>query len=240
MSSVADEKRKLVVAKAAELFDRSGYHKVNMTEIARSAGLEKPTLYHYFKSKDEILFWIHETFINLLLERISLRTKPHSAHDELVEIMCDVLELMHTHRGHVRTFFEHHRELSPEAKDSVRRKRSRYQAHVESTIAEGIQSGEFRDVDPHYTTLALFGMCNWAYNWYKPGDTFSSREVGELLADLFTNGVAIGKPIDAAEKPMNALNKPLDGASKQLNAEPLNIADAAGAERPDSPQPSAA
>ncbi|HEY1687623.1 MAG TPA: TetR/AcrR family transcriptional regulator [Solirubrobacteraceae bacterium] len=200
MSSVADEKRRLVVARAAELFDRSGYHRVNMTEIARSAGLEKPTLYHYFKSKDEILFWIHETFINLLLERISLRTEPLSAHDELVEIMCDVLELMQTHRGHVRTFFEHHRELAQPARESVRRKRNRYQAHVESTIALGIENGEFRDVDPHYTTLALFGMCNWAYNWYKPSDKLSSREVGELLADLFTNGVAAKSPAKTVKR----------------------------------------
>ena len=73
------------------------------------------------------------------------------------------MELMETHRGHVRVFFEHHRELPAEARGPIRLKRGRYEKIVEGLIGEGIELGVFRDTDPHMAALATFGMCNWAY-----------------------------------------------------------------------------
>lgn len=108
----AERRRREVVAQAAELFDRAGYHTTNVAALAEAAGLRKATLYHYFAGKDEILFLIHEEFIDLLLAK-ELRRRSLPPADALLEVMVDVLELMRTHRGHVRVFFEHHRELSP-------------------------------------------------------------------------------------------------------------------------------
>src|ERR1700750_2776847 len=98
-----DNRRRQGVARAAELFDQTGYHTTNMAELARAVGLEKPTLYHYFSGKDEILSWIHEEFIDLLIAKADERAKLKlSPGEELQGIMRDVLELMETHRGHVR------------------------------------------------------------------------------------------------------------------------------------------
>ena len=36
-------------------------------------------------------------------------------------------------------------------------------------MTEGIRTGVFRDVDPDAATLAVFGICNWAYQWWRPG-----------------------------------------------------------------------
>lgn len=163
----AERRRREVATQAAELFDRTGYHTTNVAALAEAAGLRKATLYHYFAGKDEILFWIHEEFIDLLIAKEAGRGSLAAA-DALREIMVDVLELMRTHRGHVRVFFEHHRELSPERRETIRRKRDAYQAAVESIVRRGIGDGSFRDVDPRLTTLAVFGMCNWAYQWYRP------------------------------------------------------------------------
>ena len=67
--SAATVKRNQVVDKAAELFDAAGYHNTGVADIAAAAGISKPTLYHYFAGKDEILFWIHEDFMEKLIER---------------------------------------------------------------------------------------------------------------------------------------------------------------------------
>jgi len=40
---------------------------------------------------------------------------------------------------------------------------------VEDIVCRGTRDGSFRDVDPRLTTLALFGMCNWSYQWYRQG-----------------------------------------------------------------------
>ena len=66
-ASAADARRAAVVALAADLFDRGGYASISMEQIAAAAGIAKPTLYHYFRSKDEILRGVHESFITTLL-----------------------------------------------------------------------------------------------------------------------------------------------------------------------------
>lgn len=188
-SGQGDTRRRQLIERAAELFDEVGYHNTSVGDLAEACGIRKPTLYHYFKSKDEILFWIHEEFIDLLLERQRARENTGlSPGEALLEVMCDVLHLMDTHRAYVRVFFEHHRELSPERKAEIRKKRDIYQASIEQHVADGIVSGEFRGVDPRLATLVLAGMCNWAYHWYQPGGALSSRQVAEGFWEILIQG----------------------------------------------------
>ena len=63
------ERRQQIISLAAGLFDQSGYSSTTMDDIAREVGVAKPTLYHYFPSKDDILHAIHEEFIDLLMSR---------------------------------------------------------------------------------------------------------------------------------------------------------------------------
>jgi TetR/AcrR family transcriptional regulator, cholesterol catabolism regulator len=172
------ERRQQIVTLAAGLFDESGYSSTTMDDIAHKVGVAKPTLYHYFPSKDDILHAIHEEFIDLLISRHQSRTGAGLRPEQLLlEVMADILELMETHRGHVRVFFEHHRELPAEARGPIRVKRGQYEKIVEDLIDEGIAIGVFRETDRHLATLATFGMCNWAYQWYRPGGELRSREV---------------------------------------------------------------
>ena len=108
---------------------------------------------------------------------------------EVLEAMADILELMETHRGHVRVFFEHHRELPPEARGPVRVKRDHYEQIVEGLIGEGMELGVFRRTDPHLATLATFGMCNWAYQWYRPGGSMRSREIAYQFWNYLVYGL---------------------------------------------------
>jgi AcrR family transcriptional regulator len=186
----ADTRRKQVVASAADLFDRAGYHTTSMAALARAVGLEKPTLYHYFSGKEEILFWIHDEFIDLLIAKADARSSDGlSASDELRGMMRDVLELMETHRGHVRVFFEHQRELAVERQESIRVKRDTYENKVRKVVERGIAAGEFRDIDHRLVTLAVFGTCNWAYQWYRSGGTYSTNELADFFHDLLLNGI---------------------------------------------------
>lgn len=188
--SAADEKRSELVREAAALFDREGYHRTSVSDIAAAAGIRKPTLYHYFTGKDEILFWIHEEFIDLLIARHEARQDvPMPAPQALLEVMGDMLDVISTQRGHVRVFFEHFRELPPEQQALVHEKRARYQRYVEDVIRRGVEAGELRPVDVRFATLGLFGMCNWAYQWYRPEGRLRGREVAYLFWDILMRGL---------------------------------------------------
>ena len=186
----ADGRRHQVVAQAAELFDRSGYHAINVESLAAAVGLSKATLYHYFSGKDEILFWIHEEFIDVLLEKIERIPADAPPEIRIERVMGDILDLMRTHRGHVRVFFEHHRELSDKSRAVILEKRDRYQTAVEAIIREGIEAGHLRDVDSRLTALAIFGMCNWAYQWFRVDGPLAPREIAEFFASILIKGLA--------------------------------------------------
>ena len=194
--SAPGQRRREVVAGAAALFDNAGYHSTTVEDIANAVGLAKPTLYHYFKSKDEILFWIHEEFIDLLIARQEARLATEMpARQRLLEIMADMLDVIETHRGHVRVFFEHLRELPVEQQETISRKRDIYEGYVEAEIQRGIDVGEIRAIDVRMATLALFGICNWAYQWYRPDGRLRTRELAYAFWDMLMNGIA--------EKPAN-------------------------------------
>jgi AcrR family transcriptional regulator len=188
--TAADARRAEVVTLAAGLFDRNGYASVSMEQIAAAAGMAKPTLYHYFRAKDEILRGIHETFIDILLERQDERARLGLAPaDLLLGAMTDIFGLMETHRGHVRAFFEHHRELPDAARTQIRVKRDRYEQLIRGAVTEGIRTGTFRDVDPDTATLAIFGACNWAYQWWRPGGRADPAHTAQKMWDLLIRGL---------------------------------------------------
>lgn len=183
-------RRDEIVRQAAALFDRIGYHNATMDLIAQAVGVRKPTLYHYFQAKSTILLSIHEEFIDLLLDKHRARAvEALPPGDALLAVMEDILELMHTHRGHVRVFFEHHRELEPREQVELRRKRDEYAAAVEEIIAEGVRRGEFITDNPRLTSLGVFGMCNWAYQWYQASGPLPSEDIARHFWGLLVNGL---------------------------------------------------
>lgn len=191
-TTAADRRRAAIIALAAKLFDEHGYANVSMEQIALAAGLAKPSLYHYFRGKDEILRGIHETFIDILLERHEQRKQLGLSPALLVlGAMTDIYGLMETHRGHVRVFFEHHRELPDRVREEIRVKRDRYQQQIRESIERGIEDGQFRDVDPEAATLAVFGICNWAYQWWRPGSGADPALTAQKMWDLVMRGLGV-------------------------------------------------
>lgn len=187
----SDQRHHEIVTVAAQLFDESTFANTTMGDIARHIGVAKPTLYHYFSSKDEILNAIHEEFIDVLIGHHAERDNAGLRPEQLVlEAMADILELMQTHRGHVRVFFEHHRELTPDARSAMRSKRDDYERVVENLIEECIARGTFRPVDPRLASLALFGMCNWAYQWYRSTGTIRPRDIAYQFWNFLVFGLA--------------------------------------------------
>jgi AcrR family transcriptional regulator len=186
----SDVRRRELANEAAAVFDRDGFHNTSVEDIAAAVGLGKATLYHYFTSKHEILFWIHEDFIERMIGRQEARLEsPMPAKQMLLAIMEDLLEPAEDRRGQGRVFFEHYAELPDEFAVPIAKKRDRYSGMVEDVIKRGIADGSFRDRDPRLVTLAIFGMCNWTYRWYRAGGPLLPRDVAYSFWELVTSGL---------------------------------------------------
>ncbi|RKS76637.1 TetR family transcriptional regulator [Actinomadura pelletieri DSM 43383] len=185
-----DERRAEIIRVAADLFEKLGYARASMDDIATAVGIGKPTLYHYFRSKSELLWYMHEELIDGLIESHLARVERGVGPAELLRgVIGDFLRNIVTRRGQCRVFFENHREL-PDADLAVAtEKRARYEAMVEDVIRDGIAAGTFREVDTKLFCLAIFGMSNWAYQWYHPDGKLTYDEIADAFWDYAYRGL---------------------------------------------------
>ncbi|KAA8877307.1 TetR/AcrR family transcriptional regulator [Nocardia colli] len=183
-------RRAEIARRAAELFNDEGYHEASMGRLATRSGLAKPSLYHYFSSKEEILYEIHRQLNVFLVENYEKRLAAGtSAPQLLLGTMTDVMELMRSHRGHMGVFFQFHRELKGDRRDQIEAQRAKYQSLVEASIEACIESGDLEPTNTRLASFALFGMNSWAYQWYDPEGELTPREIAEYLWSIFIRGL---------------------------------------------------
>lgn len=179
-----------IVDCAARLFDRRGYDRVPVEDIAKAAGIGKATIYHYVKSKDDILVLIHREFMDMSLAKLEDPNRQTLRPiDQLARAMEDMFLLQKTHRHHTRVFFHHHGELPPAARKQIMAQRDRYTSIIDDIIRRGIAADDLRDVNPKLAALAVFGMVNWAYQWYNPRGPLTPEEIAREFADLILRGM---------------------------------------------------
>jgi AcrR family transcriptional regulator len=191
-----DDKRLEIIERCAQLFDAGGYHRATMQLLADEVGLGKPTLYHYFASKTDILFAIHQMQIAALIDGIdSVRRRGLGPEQQLYHAARDILEQIAQHPGYVRAFFEHYGELEGAKRSEIRARRIEYFQRVCDIIRSGIASGAFRKVDVETAAYGFLGTCSWAYQWYRAvADKQKPVVVADALCANFLQGLS--KPRD--------------------------------------------
>jgi AcrR family transcriptional regulator len=189
-SRAHEDRRADIIRESAVLFSRIGYHGASMQMVADAVELGKPTLYHYFRKKSDILYAIHEEFIRDLRTCHAERLAQHASIDEqLLGIHSDILRQIAEHPGYVRAFFEHHGELDSDQKRQMRRQRREYLQMVCDVIATGIERGLFVSCEPRLIALGFLGMCNWAYKWYPQERSCSIEQTSRALCQVFLDGL---------------------------------------------------
>lgn len=188
------QRRAAIINAAAQLFNEHGYHNTSTALIAERVGCAKATVYHYFRKKPEILFEIHDQWIEELLDRVSATPPQADLAEFLHQVFRDILHLMETKSDHVRVFFEYYHELPDELRSVATSKRDTYEQLIETRIRSGIDAGVLRPQHPRIAAFALFGMCNWSYQWYRPGHELSDQEVADELFEIYYAGVRAGAP----------------------------------------------
>lgn len=185
------EKRRAAIANAAAtLFVSEGVGYVSMDDIASAVGLAKPSLYHYFRTKDDILFAIHEQTIGFLASHFEKRKATGASPTERLHgIFIDTFALVDQLPGYSRVVMEELRHLEPELRTVVIENQERYSREVRELFEAGIRSGEFREADSHVLTLALFGMVNWSHQWYSPGGRRRPKQLADEFFEIFVRGV---------------------------------------------------
>ncbi|KHF38379.1 TetR/AcrR family transcriptional regulator [Halalkalibacter okhensis] len=180
-----------IIETALLLFEENGYHAVTVDRIVKESGSSKGGFYHNFKSKDELLYTVHDSFITYILDKAEDAYNRYSTPAErLYETIRSFVMMFELYRPHVTVFYQESLYLNKEYFDTIKLKRRRYKNMMFRLVEEGIACGEFRkEIPVPITSMAIFGMTNWTYKWYKETGQYSIQEIANIYADLVMNAV---------------------------------------------------
>ena len=152
-----EDKRRQLLDAAVRVFARKGFHASRVGDIAEEAGVAHGLLYHYFKSKDQVLEAVfHENWSVLLARIASVEETDEPAADQLRHIAAIVLRTW-LHLPDVVRVVVQEFGRSPELAERLAELTQPIDA-IQRVIARGIERGEFRqDVDPRFAAAVVYG-----------------------------------------------------------------------------------
>jgi AcrR family transcriptional regulator len=184
-----DERLDYLLSEAAKIFADKGFHSTSMRDLSRAAELSLAGIYHYVKSKDELLFHIQRRCFTEVLEGARAAVRAVADPEQRLQVFI----------GHHVTFFAAHmaemKVLSHEADSlsgdhlAVVNDLKRQYGELLLEQLQGVAVGDVGSVDPRVATYALFGMLNWIYTWYDPTGPVSPDRLADQFATIYLNGV---------------------------------------------------
>ena len=184
--------RKLeLIEGAAEVFARAGYHGCSMRDVAERIGIRQSSIYHHFRSKDEILAAIctygGESFLRniraigggpgTVLEKIGAVVRAHVTP-----------YVLRRHYAYSFVFMRQH--LTGNAKAVVSRLARAYEHELEELLRAGVCAGDLDPaIDVRMTSLALLGMCNSVSFWAGRESDVSIDRVARGFTRTLIDGV---------------------------------------------------
>ena len=177
-AAAAAERRRQILDAAVRVFARQGFHTCRVSDIADEAGVAYGLVYHYFRSKDEVLDTLFLERWNVMLDAIrEVDARPIPAREKLHEVASFIVES-----------YRHDPELMKVIIVEVTRAANSFgQTHLDkireaySLIAEIVRkaqvAGEFRDdVTPEFAAMAFYGaieqvLTGWIFDALPQGET---------------------------------------------------------------------
>jgi AcrR family transcriptional regulator len=199
-----DQKLELILRSSARIFAEKSYHSTSMRDIARTTGVSLAGLYHYCKSKEELLFLIQDHCFGRVLQRLEERLQGES--DSIVKLRIFIdnhLSFFAANMAEMKVLSHEAESLGGDLHEHVSTRKRQYTRTARKILSEVQQAAasperaprrngrlkkNAKPVDTTVATYALFGMMNWIYNWYDPRGKLSVSQLVDNITRLFLSG----------------------------------------------------
>jgi AcrR family transcriptional regulator len=195
-----DEKRLSLLRQAAAVFARDGYDRASMAGLASECGVSKALFYHYYASKEALLFDIISTHLEELVEAVEAADDagldPEQRLERLVGALLEAYrDADAEHKLQIGTM-----QILPEAEQAQlkaleRQLVTRFAEAIRAVAPEAFEGTPL--LKP--VTMSLFGMLNWFYMWFREGGPVSRADYARMATRLLVGGVrhlgSGGKPL---------------------------------------------
>lgn len=183
--------REELLTKAAEVFEKQGFAQTRIEDIASALDLKRSALYYYFKTKNDVLKALVEDFCEVKAQEheASIRGDTRKASEKLRTLLSISIRTRTEGGSRVRALDSVWTEMPEDIRELFDGARRRILTIHIDVISEGIESGEFRDIDPRLAALSVLGIVNWISWWYTPNGRDSFEVLQDQLVTIAINGL---------------------------------------------------
>lgn len=185
-----DQKLEFILRTAARIFAEKNYHSTTMRDISRATNVSLAGLYHYCKSKEELLFLIQDNCFGRVLERLEQRLD--GVEDPITKLGIFIenhLSFFAANMAEMKVLSHEAESLGGDLYTHVSTRKDKYTKLARQILREVQDTQESKErIDLTVATYALFGMMNWIYNWYDPQGKLKVSELAGNVMKLFLNG----------------------------------------------------
>lgn len=186
-----DEKRGQILAAAAKVFAEQGFDRASMSQLAAACGISKANIYHYYDSKDALLFDILDSHLSALRDEIAAIDGQGLAPE--AHLHAVVLAILMSYRG----ADEKHRiqdtalAALPEEQQRILRDYQREMVAQLAAIVHRLAPRVFGDDRRKLraATMSVFGMLNWFYKWNHDESEDARAAYADMVTALVVRGV---------------------------------------------------
>ncbi|HEX4195868.1 MAG TPA: TetR/AcrR family transcriptional regulator [Caulobacteraceae bacterium] len=182
-------KRQVVLRTAARIFSRRGFHQTALSDIAEELHIAKPTLYHYFRSKDEILLLVQQLAIAQITD-VAIDAHPAAATgmEQLRAFVRRYIEMIVDDFG-ACLIMTGILPLQAENRKLIRQGSKDIESMLREILRRGVADGSIAPCDPKITAMFFFGVTNWVPYWYRPDGEIDVDGLTERALAFLINGV---------------------------------------------------
>lgn len=188
-----------ILTKAAALFSAQGYMRSSIADLADACQLSRGALYHYFDSKEAILFAILDGHVREMIELVEAAlAQGGTTLTQLRNVIRTIVEV-NAKSPHEQRVLIHDLQFLDEKERRVIKDLERQLVDTVVDLLVRIDTGSkiVKRTKKVYTMI-LFGIINYTYTWYDPKRGIGPKEFADMALDLFLNGFASARGEEVA------------------------------------------
>jgi AcrR family transcriptional regulator len=178
------QRREAILDNAAALFAKRGFLGASMADLASACKTSKSLLYHYYSSKEDLLYEVMSSHVDQLVEEVDDVMTLEAAPDERFS------RLVHAFMRHYAGAADRQKVLLNEL-ENLSRSQRQIIVSKQRKIISGVQSllGEVfkdnvSDREARVRTMLVLGMLNWTHTWFDPSGSISADALATMVADF--------------------------------------------------------